>query len=79
MRICGKPASRQSIERPEEHITCVMTEAGNHPAYVPPITEVAVAFEHGGMPVRASFRIETKLLPQYRAVMERFFSSITCL
>ena len=78
-RICGKPASRQTVELPAENISCVITPTGNHPAHVPAMTEVAVAFEHGGHPVRASFQIETQLLPRFQPAMEHFFEAIACV
>ena len=79
IRICGQPASRQVVELPEEHIACVIAPGGNHPAHVPAMTDVSVAFQHGGHPTRASFRIETRLLPRYRAAMEHFFATIACV
>jgi hypothetical protein len=83
IRICGKPAKRLIASEAEQHITCVMVPAddprGNHPAFVPAMTTVAVSFQHRGQTVVASWSIETALRDVHHADEAHFFDTIECL
>jgi hypothetical protein len=81
LQICGRNAEMVRATRPEQFIACVMVEAPgqNHPAYVPPSEDVAVAFEHDKLGVVLSIEITAADPAAYRPVVDRILASIRCL
>jgi hypothetical protein len=75
---CGKPAEVQRATHEAEHITCVITPEGNHPAYVPPRAAMAVVFAHRGRSVRVTWEAEAEEPTTLEAVRDRFFASVRC-
>jgi hypothetical protein len=76
--VCGKPAQRLEATRPEQHITCVITATGNHPAWLPPALAIGVEFEHKGLPFHARVTIDARTPSDYRAAADHVLSSIVC-
>ena len=78
--ICGRPARRVEVSRPELFIDCIEYADGrpSEPGYDPAITIVAQAFEYGDLGVVATWELPTALRERYQVEEERFFASFRC-
>jgi len=76
--ICGRPAEILRASRPSQHITCVMTPEGNHPAYIPPRQAVALVFEHRGRKVRVTWEAESEDHGALTELLAHFLASPRC-
>jgi len=77
-QVCGQPAELVRATTPSQHIVCVMTKEGNHPAYIPARSAVAVVFEHRGRPARVTFEIESDTQDVFEPARDHFLASIRC-
>lgn len=74
--VCGATVDVYVVEHAEEHITCVMTPTGNHPAWIPP--RRAIAFALPGRSAIASFEIEAAEIAAFQPTIDRIIASLDC-
>lgn len=76
--VCGRRVPAFTATRAAQHITCVITATGNHPAYDPPERVMAVQVAHHGMQLVATFDVESEHLDAWRYVEASLFASLRC-
>jgi hypothetical protein len=77
--VCGQDVATLVATHAAEDIVCVVTAEGNHPAWIPPRRAVAIQFTNRGMPVVASFEIQSRTIEGWRDLEAGFFASLQCL
>ena len=76
--VCGQQIQSFVATHDAEDITCVMSETGNHPAWIPPRRAIAIQFTHRGLAVVASFEVESRDPEAWREVEGQFLGSLRC-
>ncbi|MBA3539763.1 MAG: hypothetical protein H0T79_09045 [Deltaproteobacteria bacterium] len=77
-RVCGQQLAQLIATHAAQHLTCVMTTTGNHPAWIPPRRAVAVQFMNAGMPVVASFEVESEHVEAWLRAEAEFLAALRC-
>jgi len=79
LSVCGQTVRAVVATHAAEDIACVMTATGNHPAWIAPRRAIAIQFINRGLPVVASFEVESRRVESWREIEAQFFASLHCL